>query len=54
MAERILRFQFRDARPKAASEIQDLAAASALLGHSDKQITKTVYRRVGERVKPTR
>ncbi len=54
LAQRIKLFQFRDARPKAASEIEDLSAASKLLGHSDKQITKTVYRRVGERVKPTR
>jgi integrase len=54
LADRIKAFQFRDARPKAASEIANLADAAALLGHSDKQITKTVYRRVGERVKPTR
>lgn len=54
LAERIRAFQFRDARPKAASEIDRLDDAAALLGHSDRQITKTVYRRVGERVKPTR
>lgn len=52
LAARIAQFQFRDSRPKAASEIKDLGDASRLLGHSDKQITKTVYRRVGERVNP--
>ena len=32
----------------------DLAHASKLLGHTDKQITKTVYQRVGETVMPTK
>ena len=50
---RIRAFQFRDIRPKAASEI-DLMHASKLLGHTDRQITETVYRRVGETVKPTK
>jgi len=54
LAERILKFQFRDNRAKAASEIGDLANASKLLGHSDKHLTNTVYRRVGESVNPTR
>lgn len=54
LAERIRAFQFRDIRSKAASEIADLGAASRLLGHTDKQITDKVYRRVGERVEPTR
>lgn len=54
LAARIRAFQFRDTRPKAASEIRDLTDASKLLGHSKEQITKAVYRRVGERVKPTR
>jgi len=54
LAERIRAFQFRDVRPKAASEIEDLKDASQLLGHTKEQITKTVYRRVGERAKPTR
>ncbi len=54
LAEQIRLFQFRDIRPKAASEILDLAHASRLLGHTDKRITETVYRRVGEVVKPTR
>lgn len=53
LAGRIRAFQFRDIRPKAASET-DLAHASKLLGHTDKQITRTVYRRVGDTVKPTR
>lgn len=54
LAKRIEAFQFRDIRPKAASEIVSLDEASALLGHSDSQITQRVYRRVGEVVKPTR
>ena len=54
MACRIKAFQFRDIRPKAASEIASLDDASKLLGHTDKQITQKVYRRVGEVVKPTR
>lgn len=54
LAEQIRLFQFRDIRPKAASEILDLAHASRLLGHTDKRITETVCRRVGEIVKPTR
>lgn len=54
LANSIRQFQFRDIRPKAASEIEDLGHASRLLGHSDKRITETVYRRVGEIVKPTR
>lgn len=54
LAASIRLFQFRDIRPKAASEIDDLGHASRLLGHTDKRITETVYRRVGEIVKPTR
>jgi integrase len=54
LAERIKAFQFRDIRPKAASEIASLEDASKLLGHTDKQITQKVYRRVGEVVKPTK
>ncbi len=52
-AKHLLAFQFRDLRPKGASEM-DLNDASRLLGHTDKQITKTVYRRVGESVKPVK
>ncbi len=54
LAQSVRNFQFRDIRPKAASEIDDLGDASRLLGHTDKRITETVYRRVGEIVKPTR
>lgn len=54
LAQRIKAFQFRDSRAKAASEIDDIRDAQKLLAHSAEQITKTVYRRVGERVKPTR
>ncbi|OWY40096.1 integrase [Xenophilus sp. AP218F] len=54
LAVRIRQFQFRDIRPRAASDIDSLEQASDLLGHSDKQITDTVYRRVGKVVKPTR
>ncbi|MCE4052412.1 integrase [Pseudomonas sp. Au-Pse12] len=49
----IRQFQFRDIRPIAASEIA-LEHASRLLGHSSEEITKKVYRRVGEIVKPTK
>lgn len=53
LAVLIRQFQFKDIRPKAASEI-DLAHASRLLGHSTEEMTKRVYRRVGEIVKPTK
>jgi integrase len=53
LAANILEFQFRDIRPKAASEIE-LDHASRLLGHSKVEMTKKVYRRVGEIVKPTK
>jgi len=54
LEKRIKAFQFRDIRPKAASEMASLADASSLLGHTDTQITKRVYRRAGEVVKPTK
>jgi len=54
LAESIKGFQFRDIRPKAASEIEDLGQASRLLGHTDKRITEVIYRRVGEIVSPTK
>jgi len=54
LAARVRQFQFRDSRPKAASEIADLGEAAKLLGHSDKELTKVVYRRIGESAKPTR
>lgn len=53
LAARIREFQFRDIRPKAASEME-LGHASKLLGHTEHEITEKVYRRVGETVKPTR
>lgn len=53
LAEQIKGFQFRDIRPKAASELP-LAHASRLLGHTEQEITEKVYRRVGEVVQPTR
>lgn len=54
LSQRIKAFQFRDIRPKAASEIDSLEDTSKRLGHTDKQITQKVYRRVGEVVKPTK
>ncbi|WLH87872.1 tyrosine-type recombinase/integrase [Pseudomonas sp. FP453] len=53
LAALIRQFQFKDIRPKAASEIE-LGHASRLLGHSTEEMTKKVYRRVGEIVKPTK
>lgn len=53
LAARIRQFQFRDIRPKAASELP-IEHASKLLGHTEHEITERVYRRVGEVVKPTR
>lgn len=43
----------RQFQPKAASEIE-LTHASRLLGHSSEEMTKKVYRRIGEIVKPTK
>lgn len=54
IAEKICRFQFRDIRAKAASDIQDLKDASALLGHSEQKLTENVYRRLGKTAHPTR
>lgn len=54
LAARVREFQFRDIRPKAASEIDDVAEASELLGHTQQQITRKVYVRVGKTVKPTK
>lgn len=54
LAARIRLFQFRDIRPKAASDIPDIALASRLLGHTEQEITRKVYRRIGETVKPTK
>lgn len=54
LAQRIRQFQFRDIRPKAASEIGDLGLASKLLGHTEQELTRKVYVRIGETVKPTK
>lgn len=54
LAGRIGEFKFMDIRPRAASDIEDISQASKLLGHSSEQITKMVYRRVGEVVDPTK
>lgn len=53
-ATRIAQFQFRDIRPKAASEIKDIKGASLLLGHTKSGITERAYRRVGALAKPTK
>jgi integrase len=54
LAGRIGAFQFRDIRPKAASEITDIGEASLLLGHTKGDITERVYRRVGAIAKPSK
>lgn len=54
LAAKIGGFQFRDIRPKAASEIVDIGDASLLLGHTKQEITKRVYRRVGVTAKPSK
>lgn len=46
--------QFRDIRPKAASEIKDIEDASLLLGHTKGDITERVYHRVGAIAKPSK
>ncbi|WMN15637.1 tyrosine-type recombinase/integrase [Pseudomonas piscis] len=54
LATKIAGFQFRDIRPKAASEIADVGEASLLLGHTKGDITERVYRRVGAIAKPSK
>lgn len=54
LAAKIAGVQFRDIRPKAASEILDIGDASLLLGHSKQEITKRVYRRIGATAKPSK
>lgn len=46
-------FQFRDIRPKAATDSGSLAEAQALLGHESASTTRKHYRHI-ERVKPVR
>ncbi|UYZ83173.1 tyrosine-type recombinase/integrase [Entomomonas sp. E2T0] len=52
LADRIKQFQFRDTRSKAASDMNDISAASKLLGHSKEKITRDVYIRIGQEVDP--
>lgn len=54
LAAKIGGFQFRDIRPKAASEIISIGDASLLLGHSKQEITKRVDRGIGATVKPSK
>lgn len=54
LAAKIGGFQFRDIRPKAASEISDVGEASLLLGHTKGDITERVYRRVGAIARPSK
>lgn len=54
LAVRIAACQFRDIRPKAASEIASLEAASHLLGHTQEEITKKIYVRRGREVLPVK
>lgn len=49
LADKVRAFQFRDIRPKAASEMK-LAHAIELLGHTEQEISKKVYQRVGQLV----
>lgn len=46
--------QLKDIRSKAATEINDLKEASRLLGHTEEEITKTVYVRRGAIAKPSK
>lgn len=50
----IREFQFKDIRPKAATEINDLKEASRLLGHTEEEITRAVYVRRGAIAKPAK
>jgi len=54
LSEKIMKFQFRDIRPKTATDIADIESASKLLGHTRQEMTKRVYRRKPEKVMPTR
>lgn len=54
LASKIAAFQFRDIRPKAASEIEDIGEASLLLGHTKGDITQRVYRRIGATANPSK
>lgn len=54
LADKIAAFQFRDIRPKAASEITDIEHASKLLGHTKGDITERIYRRIGATTEPSK
>ena len=54
LADELAEFQLRDICALAATDIEEIGSASKLLGHSKENITKRVYRRRGETVKPTR
>lgn len=48
-----IHFQLRDLRAKAATDLEDLALAQKLLGHSSRSMTEHyVKRRAGEKVSP--
>lgn len=48
-------WQFRDLRPKAATDLDDLKSAQQLLGHKSEVTTAKIYRRLkGQKVKPGR
>ncbi|MFD1260640.1 tyrosine-type recombinase/integrase [Entomomonas asaccharolytica] len=51
-AKHIKEFQFKDLRPKAASDMNNIELASKLLGHTKEEITKKIYIRVGQEVEP--
>lgn len=52
LAARIQQFQFRDTRAKTVSDSDTIEEAQARAGHTDSRITKRVYERKGQRVKP--
>ena len=50
----VTRFSEHSLRAKVASDMEDLKHASKLLGHTSEELTKRVYRRKAEKVKPAR
>lgn len=47
-------WQFRDIRPKAATDMENIRDAQMLLGHADESTTASIYRRRrGEKVRPS-
>lgn len=51
-ADKTKRFTDHDLRAKTASDALDLEAARRLMGHTDANVTKRIYRRRGEVVQP--